>query len=144
MSPTICLLVKKEDDSSGMNIGVSRLAPGEAVLCQMSVDYFLNVLSQGSELPSITVFVDGSRWVVRDGNNRVRAYLEFCLGRNQEPSALVCVVKEPLDPRARSELLLAANHFGVGVEAFLALEIVAPADYIAAQAAATRRIRSTP
>jgi hypothetical protein len=125
------------------DINIFELSPGEAVLSAEKVAQYREALSRGEQLKPIHIFNLNGMKIVRDGNNRVRAYIEHCRASNIFIGKILCVQSstgEP-SPSGRAELREVSFYYGVGESAFLAIPVVTEANYLSTQAEVCRRIR---
>jgi len=126
------------------SINVNELSPGEVALSTDRIAGYRAVLSQGGWIEPIHVYQDAGRWIVRDGNNRVRAYVEHCYAQGLPVGSVPCIIGAgPSHPDSRQELSLAASYYDVGPTAFLAMPVANSANYLDVQGEASERIRQT-
>jgi len=123
-------------------IPIDELSPGEAALSAEKIVEYRQALERGQQLDPVQVYnIDGG-WVVRDGNNRVRAYLEHCRANGIPVSNISCTLSTapPPDDAALDALHKASQYYGKGADAFMRMEVAQSADYKTTQACVARRI----
>ena len=123
-------------------VAVADLSPGEAVLSERDVARHCATLAAGEPLESVAVIEIDGHMVVRDGNNRVRAYVEHCRARGQDPGTIPCVpsTARPPGPAALDGLRKMARYYGTGPDAFAAMPVASPDQYETMQTEVARKI----
>ena len=110
-------------------VSISKLAPDEPVLMREKVASWLDRLTRGEQLPPIQVFEVNDYWVVRDGNHRVRAYVEYWLANGRPAQEIPCEITSKPTPDNLEEIRQVSSYCGVGQRAFASLPIV-PQDQV--------------
>lgn len=125
------------------NISVHTLAPGELVLITEKVTHWRDILSRGQQLPPIEVYNLNGQWIVRNGNNRVRAQLEHWRANDIPTREISCQItlKQPT-PSAQKELCEVSSFSGVGEAAFASLPVVPQSQYYSKQKEQYRKMRA--
>jgi hypothetical protein len=123
-------------------ISISDISPGEAVLAREKIQQHRDRLARGQKLEPIHIYPVGERQVVRDGNNRVRAFIEHYRDKNMPmpPITFVPSSAAPPGPQALEGLERLSRYYGVGVDAFLSMPIAGPKEYEAEQTRVARVI----
>lgn len=123
------------------SISIDQLSPGENVLSAEKVQKYRAALAAGRDIDPITVIELDGCLIVRDGNNRVRAFIEHFRAANRPWPEIPAVLSDrPLGGTASSMLPLTARYYGNGVPAFLSLPCVSAAEYVVRQAVIGRKI----
>lgn len=119
------------------DISIEDLWPGEIVLDRKKFDEKLGILESGEALPPIIVINIEGKNIVRDGNTRIRAFIEFT---EKHKKAIKKISSEFVTPGAnmteeiRRNYLKLAIHYGKGIKAFKKLPITnSTAEYDAEQ-----------
>ena len=106
---------------------ILELYPGDYSLSGPKIERFKAALEAGAALPPINVYNLSGIHSTRDGNHRVRAWIEFYLSRNQEippiPAEIVTPTLRELPRSMRRQLEVIANYFGNGTEGFLRMRV---------------------
>ncbi len=124
-------------------IEISDLSPGEAALSVERIAAHKSTLVSGHSFPEIHVYRDADLWIVRDGNNRVRALIEHRQAISQPIGSIPYVESDPPPrPEAPQELRNVAHYYGTGSKAFLAMPAATNDHYMTAQVEACRKIRA--
>lgn len=113
-------------------ISVSVLWPGEVLLGDSALVGYRATLSRGGSLPPVDIIrLEDGRLVVRDGNTRVRAFIEHYAAQNRTLPDIdyrMTVASAP-GPTALAGLSKVSRHYGEGVAGFLKIPVVSDADY---------------
>ena len=123
-------------------MSVYDLWPGVAVFSAEVVARYHSLLAAGQSLPPVEVYQIGECKIVRDGNNRVRAYIDHCRVTSTPFGSIECVpstAKTP-GPAALEGLRKMSGHYGCGPEAFARMPLAGHGEYEAVQTAVAREI----
>jgi hypothetical protein len=110
---------------------ISELWPGEVLLVTERIARNRQTLATGGNLPPIHVHESEERLVVRDGNNRVRAYIEHCRQHGLPIDGMPSITSTSKPPTPATHILWEqiAERYGCGIEAFLALPVADENEY---------------
>ena len=110
---------------------ISELWPGETLLVTERIARNRQTLAAGGSLSAIHVHQSEERLVVRDGNNRVRAYIEHCREHGLPIDRMPSIIGAGEAPKPRIHILWGeiAARYGGGIEAFLALPVADENEY---------------
>lgn len=124
------------------DIPVADLSPGEAVLSQDDVARHRAAFDSGDVVQPVEILEDEGKKIVRDGNNRVRAYVEHCRSKSVEVGSIACITsKAPKPgPAALDGLRKMSRHYGSGPSAFEAMPLAPRDQYESMQTEVARRI----
>jgi hypothetical protein len=124
------------------SIKIENLYPGEAALSTEKVQMHLDTLRNGGTLDPITVTLLDACWGVRDGNNRVRAYIEFSQANKTPLPEIPCTetIFESFNTVSCEGFRRLMKHYGRGAQAFLKMPKAPPDDYEKVQTETARRI----
>jgi hypothetical protein len=122
-------------------IAVEKLTPGETGLSLEAVQRHRATLAAGRSLAPIDLYAVGSHLIVRDGNNRVRAFIEHhaALGLPVPEMEFVWSIRE-ISPTPLLGFRKMAAYYGNGINAFLGRPVAEPAEYGQMQAREGRRL----
>ncbi|MGO9122003.1 MAG: hypothetical protein ACLQPD_30870 [Desulfomonilaceae bacterium] len=65
-------------------VKIDTLSPGEAVLSAEKIAHYREALERDELLPPVRIYCIQDRKIVRDGNNRVRAYVDHCRANGRQ------------------------------------------------------------
>jgi hypothetical protein len=123
-------------------ISIDELWTGEVVVSAEAVAAERAHLEGGGTIEPVSVIRIGNRLIVRDGNNRVRAWIEYHLATSETiPWIPFLPSDKPMSDDAAPELEMTAKYHGQGVAGFEKLETVPKADYERRSNEASKRIR---
>jgi hypothetical protein len=127
-------------------VPVSSLYPGDLVLSDEKVGFYVAELERIGRIKPIVIAALSERRVVRDGNHRMRAFIEFHRRQGGEIPDVPAVTKS-LDANTPVDRYLARrwadfiDYYGCGAEAFLHMNIGPFATFDERRAAADAAIR---
>ena len=112
-------------------IQIDELSPGEAVLSAEKVAEYRQALERGELLDPVHIYKVDDKWVIRDGNNRVRAYIEHCRANGILTDTITCTpsTAPPPGQAAFDGLRRVSRYYGQGTDAFMCIPIATSADY---------------
>lgn len=109
------------------DISIDDLWPGEIVISREKFDENIRVLELGNPLRPITIICLEGKNIVRDGNTRVRAFIEFHEKHKKVIENISCKFFIPDTKMSKEEVKKnyrkLAMHYGKGIEAFKKLPI---------------------
>ncbi len=126
-------------------IQIDELSPGEAVLSAEKVVEYRQALERGELLDPVHIYKVNDKWVIRDGNNRVRAYIEHCRANGILTDTITCTpsTAPAPGPAAFDGLCRVSCYYGQGVDAFVRIPLATSADYEAMQTTVGQQIMQT-
>jgi len=112
-------------------IKIDELSPGEVVLSAERIDSYRKAFARGEQPAPVEIYYTEGKTIVRDGNNRVRAYIEHCTAKNDPVSTIAFMpsVAHRPTPACHDGLCRASLFYGRGANAFLNMPVGAGADY---------------
>lgn len=106
---------------------IAELWPGDYALDGPTLLKYRLYLVQGKALNSIQILVVAGRYLVSDGNHRVRAFIEFYQDRNQNIPTISADIYTPsqseMPSGRRRPLERISHHYGQGLSAFLLMPV---------------------
>lgn len=123
-------------------IPIADLSPGEAVLSADAVARHRATLDAGQTLEPVEIYKIKDRKIVRNGNNRVRAYVDHCRALGNDVGSIPCVPSRAHQPgpAALGGLLTVSGHYGTGPRAFEAIPVASRNQYERMQTDVARKI----
>ena len=125
-------------------IQINDLSPGEAVLSDVKIAKYRQLLERGEQFAPVEVYKVDDWLVVRDGNNRVRAHIEHCRANAIPLEAIGCIpsTAPAPGPAALNGLYKLSRYYGQGANAFGRIPIATNEDYETTQTTVMRKIIS--
>lgn len=113
-------------------IQINELSPGEAALSFERIAKHRQLIDNGEPFELVDVLKVDGWWVVRNGNNRVRAHIEHCQANGKPLDNICCSLSAALDSRGLGELYKFSRYYGQCVDAFTCMPVATGtyADYI--------------
>ena len=111
-------------------MSIEDLYPGEAVLSKRAIDKYRSKIANNEYIAPVVTYFDQDIWIVRNGNNRVRAYIEDRIENGKPVGTVTC--EEDAGPQRdhiRAELKKLALYRGKGQDAFLNMPVAGEDDY---------------
>lgn len=123
-------------------IKINDLSPGEAALSSEEVAKYRRILELGEQFPPVEIYTIEDWPVVRNGNTRVRAHIEYCLANGVAIEFINCTpsIADAPSPVALNGLRNFSRYYGQGIDAFMRLPVCKNEDYEATQASVMRQI----
>lgn len=124
------------------HVQIDDLSPGEAVLSSDKLAKYRQLLERGESLDPVHFYEADGKLVVRDGNNRVRAYIEHCrtIGLLVETISCIASTAPAPGPAALDGLRRVSWFCGKGVEAFMLMPVAEKDEYENTQTEVGQRI----
>lgn len=114
---------------------IDNLWPGEAAVAEEAVAAIVLRLSGGEQIEPVDILEIFNRTIVRNGNNRVRGWIEYYLGIEKPIPDIPCKLSDA-DPPSRTGMdafYKISTYYGKGMDAFLKLPKVPKTRYEAVQ-----------
>lgn len=122
-------------------ISVSELWPTEGVVSEEKVEAWKEDLRSGRAMKPVEYTEIAGRKLIRDGNNRVRAWIEHHRDIGVEVPDIPAIPSNQGLPPSDWQGPLFAEHLGRGTGAFESLKKVREADYLEAQRNFAREVK---